>query len=175
MLFKYDDDGMAQRPRRSNSWKNQSIWGVANRLLRRVDADDQHAAHMPLYVNVADLSFATVNKIILAAALALGLAYIAVMPRRGAIVPETFAIEAALLLLLVLLFTPLVFGYMFAWLLFPATVDRASIDATPRRRCSYQRGRGGCVARADDPVSADRPGLRQRVLRHAHSLRRALP
>lgn len=122
MLFKYDDSGMAQRPRRSNSWKNQSIWGVANRLLRRVDADDQHAAHIPLYVNVADLSFPTVNKIILGAALALGLAYIVVMPRRGLLVPETFAIEAALLLLLVLLFTPLTFGYMFAWLLFPATV-----------------------------------------------------
>ena len=122
MLFKYDDSGMAQRPRRSNSWKNQSIWGVANRLLRHVDADDQHAAHIPLYVNVAELNFATVNKIILATALALGLAYIAVMPRRGLLVPETFAIEAALLLLLVLLFTPLVFGYMFAWLLFPITV-----------------------------------------------------
>ena len=122
MLLKYDDSGMAQRPRRSNSWKNQSIWGVANRLLRRVDADDQHKAHVPLYVNVADLSFPTVNKIILGTALLLGVAYLLVMPRRGLIVPETFAIEAALLLLLVLLFTPLVFGYMFAWLLFPLTV-----------------------------------------------------
>lgn len=122
MLFKYDDSGMAQRPRRSNSWKNQSIWGVANRLLRRVDADDQHAAHTPLYVNIADLTFPTVNKIILGTALLLGVVYIVVMPRRGLMVPETFAIEAALLLLLVLLFTPLVFGYMFAWLLFPATV-----------------------------------------------------
>ena len=122
MLFKYDDSGMAQRPRRSNSWKNQSIWGVANRLLRRVDADDQHAAHIPLYVNVADLSFPTVNKIILATALTLGLVFVVVMPRRGLLGPEAFAIEAALLLLLVLLFTPLVFGYMFAWLLFPATV-----------------------------------------------------
>lgn len=122
MLFKYDDTGMAQRPRRSNSWKNQSIWGVANRLLRRVDADDQHAAHTPLYVNFADLSFATVNKFILAAALALGLAFVGTMPRRRASTGETVALEAALLLLLVLLFTPLVFGYMFAWLLFPATV-----------------------------------------------------
>ena len=133
MLFKYDDTGMAQRPRRSNSWKNQSIWGVANRLLRRVDADDQHAAHVPLYVNVADLSFATVNKLILGTALLLGLAYIAVMPRRGALRPESFALECALLLLLVLLFTPLVFGYLFAWLLFPATVVAHRLMRAPSR------------------------------------------
>lgn len=133
MLFKYDGRGMAQRPKRSNSWKNQSIWGVANRLLRHVDADDQHAAHIPLYVNVADLSFATVNKVILATALALGLAYVVVMPRRGAMTPESFSIEAAMLLLLVLLLTPLVFGYMFAWLLYPAAVVVHRLMQRPTR------------------------------------------
>ena len=133
MLLKYDDTGIAQRPRRSNSWKNQSVWGVANRLLRRVDADDQHAVHTPLYVNVADLSFATVNKLILASALALGLAYIAVMPRRSAMTRDAFAIETALLLLLVLLFTPLVFGYLFAWLLYPAAVIVHRLMQQPTR------------------------------------------
>ena len=133
MLFKYDDSGMAQRPRRSNSWKNQSIWGVANRLLRHVDADDQHAEHIPLYVNVADISFATVNKLILATALALGLVYIAVMPRRSATTPESFAIETALLLLLILLFTPLVFGYLFAWLLYPFAVIVDRVMRQPSR------------------------------------------
>ena len=133
MLFKYDDSGMAQRPRRSNSWKNQSIWGVANRLLRRVDADDQHAAHVPLYVNVADVSFGTVNKLILATALALGLAYVGVMPRRSATTAESFAIETALLLLLVLLFTPLVFGYLFAWLLYPVAVVVYRLMRRPTR------------------------------------------
>ena len=133
MLFKYDDTGMAQRPRRSNSWKNQSIWGVANRLLRRVDADDQHAPHVPLYVNVADLSFATVNTLILGTALALGVVYIAVMPRRSATTRESFAIETALLLLLVLLFTPLVFGYLFAWLLYPFAVALHRLMQQPRR------------------------------------------
>ena len=133
MLFKYDDTGMAQRPGRSNSWKNQSIWGVANRLLRNVDADDQHAAHTPLYVNVADLSFATVNKLILATALLLGLMYVAVMPRQRAATAESFALETALLLLLVLLFTPLVFGYLFAWLLYPLTVVVHRLMQQPSR------------------------------------------
>ena len=135
MLFKYDAKGMAQRPKRSNSWKNQSIWGVSNRLLRHVDADDQHAAHIPLYVNFTNLSFPTVNKLVLGMALVLGLAYIAVMPRRSATTTKSFAIEAALLLLLILLFTPLVFGYLFAWLLYPVTVvvSRLIQSPTPSR------------------------------------------
>src|SRR5205085_3177474 len=37
MLFKYDENGVGQRLGRSTSWKNQSIWGVANRLLRHVE------------------------------------------------------------------------------------------------------------------------------------------
>ncbi|MBA2622856.1 MAG: DUF2029 domain-containing protein, partial [Chthoniobacterales bacterium] len=61
MLLKYDDKGLAQRPGRSNSWKNQSIFGLANRMLRPVDADDQYDAHTPVYVNVANLSFTAVN------------------------------------------------------------------------------------------------------------------
>lgn len=122
MLLKYDDTGIAQRPGRSNSWKNQSIFGVANRLLRHVDADDQFAHHTPVYVNVADLSFTTVNKIIVGLALLFGGVYIAVLPRRRRRTAETDAIEFALLVLLILIFTPLAFGYLFACLLYPFTV-----------------------------------------------------
>jgi hypothetical protein len=44
------------------------------------------------------------------------------MPRAPQRTPETDAIEFALLLLLMLIFTPLSFGYLFAWLLYPLTV-----------------------------------------------------
>jgi hypothetical protein len=122
MLFKYDESGIGQRLGRSNSWKNQSIWGVANRLLRHVEYDHKYEPHEPVYANVADLDFDTVNRIILGAALALGVVFIKVMPRRTRRTPETDAIEFALLLLLMLVFTPLSFGYLFAWLLYPLTV-----------------------------------------------------
>src|SRR5205814_6323664 len=48
--------------------------------------------------------------------------------------PETDAIEFALLLLLMLIFTPLSFGYLFAWLLYPLTVvvQRVVTGATKR-------------------------------------------
>ncbi|MFL6520748.1 MAG: glycosyltransferase family 87 protein [Chthoniobacterales bacterium] len=122
MLFKYDESGVGQRLGRSTSWKNQSIWGVANRLLRHVEYDHKFEPHEPVYANFADLDFATINRIILACALALGLAYVAMMPRSARRTPETDAIEFALLLLLILVFTPLSFGYLFAWLLYPLTV-----------------------------------------------------
>ena len=122
MLFKYDETGVGQRLGRSNSWKNQSIWGVANRLLRHVEYDHKYAPHEPVFANVADLEFNTVNRIILAAALLLGVAFIAVMPASGRRTHETDAIEFALVLLLMLMFTPLSFGYLFVWLLYPVTV-----------------------------------------------------
>ena len=122
MLFKYDETGTGQRLGRSYSWKNQSIWGVTNRLLRHMEYDHKYEPHEPVYANVADLDFKTINAIILVSALGLGLVYITMMPRATRRTPETDAIEFALLLLLILIFTPLSFGYLFVWLLYPLTV-----------------------------------------------------
>jgi hypothetical protein len=41
MLFTYDSNGIAQRPFRSYSYKNQSIMAIAHRLLRDVPADGE--------------------------------------------------------------------------------------------------------------------------------------
>jgi hypothetical protein len=131
MLFKYDESGVGQRLGRSTSWKNQSIWGVANRLLRHVEYDHKFEPHEPVYANFADLDFKTVNAIILVCALGFGLAFIAAMPRAPARTPETDAIEFALLLLLILVFTPLSFGYLFAWLLYPLTVAVQRLVTSP--------------------------------------------
>lgn len=131
MLFKYDENGVGQRLGRSTSWKNQSIWGVANRLLRHVEYDSKYEPHEPVYANFADLNFKTVNVVIVVCALGFGLAFIAAMPRSAARTPETDAIEFALLLLLMLVFTPLSFGYLFAWLLYPLTVVVQRLVASP--------------------------------------------
>ncbi|MFZ1218070.1 MAG: hypothetical protein WAO00_02200, partial [Chthoniobacterales bacterium] len=89
--------------------------------------------HTPMYANIADLEFGTVNRIILATALLFGLAFIAVMPRASQRTGKTDAIEFALLLLLMLLFTPLSFGYLFFWLLYPLTVVVQRVLAEPKR------------------------------------------
>jgi hypothetical protein len=114
-MLHYEQGGIAQRPARGYTWKNQSIFGLANRLLRRVSVDEE--PNPPAYANVADLDFRTVNIVIIASALLLGFSFVAAMPRQRA--PEGDAREFAALLNLILIFTPLTFGYLFVWLMFP--------------------------------------------------------
>jgi hypothetical protein len=121
-MLKYSEVTVGQRPMRSYTWKNQSLIGVSNRLLRRVDADAASAPHTPVYVNLTDLKFPVVNAIIISAALALGIVFIAVMPDRDTRTAESDAIEFALLLLLMLMLTPLSFGYFYSWLMLPFAV-----------------------------------------------------
>ena len=121
-MLKYSDVGVAQRPKRSYTWKNQSLIGVSNRLLRRVDAGAASASDQPVYVNVADLKFSAVNAIAIAVALALGILFVAAMLQRAMRTAESDAIEFALLLLLMLMITPLSFGYFFCWLMLPFAV-----------------------------------------------------
>jgi hypothetical protein len=91
-------------------------------LLRQVDADAASALHKPVYVNLADVSFPVVNAIIISVALALGVLFIAAMPDRDMRTAESDAIEFALLLLLMLMLTPLSFGYFYSWLMLPFAV-----------------------------------------------------
>jgi hypothetical protein len=121
-MLKYSEASVGQRPMRSYTWKNQSLVGVSNRLLRHVDADAASAPHQPAYVNFADVKFSTVNAIVLCIALALGTFFIAVMPQRGMRTAQSDAIEFALLVLLMLLVTPLSFGYFYSWLMLPFAV-----------------------------------------------------
>jgi hypothetical protein len=121
-MLKYSEVTVGQRPMRSYTWKNQSLIGVSNRLLRHVDADAASAPHKPVYVNLADLSFSAVNAIILSVALVLGIMFIAAMPRSDMRTAETDAIEFALLLLMMLMVTPLSFGYFYSWLMLPFAV-----------------------------------------------------
>jgi Glycosyltransferase family 87 len=121
-MLKYDANGVAQRPMRSYTWKNQSIFGVANRLLRHIDIDATTPPDQPVYANLVDIKFSTVNVIIVGAALALGILFIAAVPPPGTRTSESDSIEFALLILLMLIFTPLSFGYLFSWLMFPFAV-----------------------------------------------------
>ena len=129
-MLKYSEVTVGQRPMRSYTWKNQSLIGVSNRLLRHVDADAASAPHQPVYVNFADLKFPIVNAIVISVALALGILFIAAMPRRDMRTADSDAIEFALLLLLMLMITPLSFGYFYSWLILPFAVitQRALVE-----------------------------------------------
>jgi hypothetical protein len=131
-MLKYSEVSVGQRPMRSYTWKNQSLVGVTNRLLRHVDADAASAPHTPIYVNFADLEFPVVNAIVIGVALALGLLFIAVMPVRGMRTAESDSMEFALLLLLMLMLTPLSFGYFYSWLMLPFAVVTQQLLAGKR-------------------------------------------
>ena len=118
----YSEAKVGQRPMRSYTWKNQSLVGVSNRLLRHVDADAASAPHKPVYVNFADLKFPVANAIVIAVALMLGLVFVVVMPQRGMRTADSDGFEFALLLLLILMITPLSFGYFYSWLMLPFTL-----------------------------------------------------
>ncbi len=120
MVFQYDTNSIAQRPSRGYSLKNQSLIAVANRLLRPVDAF--RSKNNPIYVNFANLEFKYLNAIILVAALGLCLFYITSMPHYAQRTMCTDSIEYAMLLILILIFTPLSFTYFYVWLLYPLMV-----------------------------------------------------
>ncbi len=136
MVLKYDEEGIAQRPERCYSFKNQSLVAVANRLLRDIPADGESKDGW--HVNVASLSFRTVNSLILTTAVVLGVGYMAVMRSRGPVDGRAAAAETAMLLLLVLIFSPFAFNYFYVWLLYPLTVLLArwleTADGTRERR-----------------------------------------
>ena len=117
MVLKYDSGGIAQRADRSYSFKNQSMMALANRMLRAIPADAE--AKESWTVHVADLDFRTVNAVIAATALGLCLFYVSAMPRASGRTPRTDAIEWAMLLLMILFFSPLSFVYFYVWLLYP--------------------------------------------------------
>ncbi len=130
MLLRYDSGSIAQRPERGFGHKNQSLMALANRLLRDIPADAE--AKDGWKVNLARLDFAAVNKIILASALALGGLFVALMPWKAPGPGTAAAIEGALLLLLILMFSPLSFNYSFVWLLYPLTVALHLGQESPR-------------------------------------------
>ena len=129
-MLTYSEVKVGQRPMRSYTWKNQWLVGVSNRLLRHLGADAASAPHQPIYVNLANLKFSVVNAIVVGIALALGSVFIAVMPQRDRRTAETDAIEFALLLLLMLMVTPLSFGYFYSWLMLPFAVVTQLVFAT---------------------------------------------
>jgi hypothetical protein len=126
----YDENSIAQRPGRGYSWRNHSLLAVANRLLRPVAAlEEPDKSH---YVNFANLSFNNINLIV--AVVGLGLCFFDAtsMPRYAQRNGESDSIELAMLLLMILMFSPLSFTYFYVWLLYPLMVALHIVLSTPR-------------------------------------------
>jgi hypothetical protein len=116
-MSRYDTASISQRQQRGFSWANHSLIAVAHRLLRPVNAHRERTE--TLFINIAKLDFKTVNFVIIIVVAALCLFYIVCMPSQNNRTEQTDALEYAILLLLIVIFTPLAFTYFFVWLFYP--------------------------------------------------------
>lgn len=119
MLFKYEESGIAQRPKRSYSFKNQSLQATAHRLLRPVAADGEKNDEWK--VNFTDLSFPQVNAVMAVSVLGLLVVYAGASFGRSVPSPSGDALEQGMAVILAVILAPLSFQYSFAWLMFPIT------------------------------------------------------
>jgi Glycosyltransferase family 87 len=137
-MLHYDTNAISQRQQRGHSWSNHSLVAVAHRLLRPVNAHRKR--DQTLLVNIANIDFKYVTLVIVLAGLGLCLFYVRCVPPQNERTNSSDALEQAMLLLLILIFTPLAFTYFFVWLLYPMVVVLHLVLTAPPR--SPQRIRG---------------------------------
>ena len=101
---------------------NQSLTGVAGRLLMAVNAQVAAREGPDIYVNVADLDAAQVRRVVLAVSLALGLVLVLAIGWRRPADGLRQSTEYALAVTVLLLTSALSWTYFFVMLLLPATV-----------------------------------------------------
>jgi len=136
MVGSSSEQGFGQRGEQNWSWINQSIIAVTHRLTRPVNYNQDDPAKAPAYMNLVDLDFKTANLVVIGISIAIGLAFIAVMPPRSRRTPRSDAEELGILFCLMTVASPLARQYYFIWLLFPLTVllHRAAYDTRPLAR-----------------------------------------
>jgi hypothetical protein len=130
------DSGFGQREAQNWSWVNQSLLAVTHRLLRPINYNVINPELPPRYINVVTLERRTADLVSLMVAVAIGLGFLLVIPRRAERSARSDAEELAILLCLVTIASPLARQYYFVWLFFPLTVliHRAAFDSRPAAR-----------------------------------------
>jgi hypothetical protein len=130
MIGSSSEKGFGQRDEQNWSWINQSIIAVTHRLTRPINYNQEDPAKPPRTMNLVNLDFKTANLVVLAISLAIGLGYIAVMPRYSRRTVRSDAEEVGILFCLMTVASPLARQYYFMWLFFPVAIliQRAAYD-----------------------------------------------
>ena len=133
MVGSSSEQGFGQRGEQNWSWINQSLIAVTHRLTRPINYNQDNPSKAPAYMNLIDLDFKAANWVVIGVSVAIGLAFIAVMPPRSRRTPRSDAEELGILFCLMTVASPLARQYYFTWLLFPLTIllHRAAYDPRP--------------------------------------------
>ena len=136
MVSSSSEQGFGQRDDQNWSWMNQSLISLTHRVTRPVNYNQDNPANPPATMNLLDLDFKSANWVVLGVSLAIGLGFIAVMPRQSRRTPRSDAEELGILFCLMTVASPLARQYYFMWLFFPLTVlvHRATYDPRPAVR-----------------------------------------
>jgi len=136
MVGSSSEKGFGQRDEQNWSWVNQSIIAVTHRLTRPVNYNQDDLSKPPRTMNVIDISFQAANWVVIVISIAIGLGYLAVMPRASRRTERSDAEELGILFCLMTVASPLARQYYFIWLFFPMTVlfHRAAYDPRPAVR-----------------------------------------
>jgi len=130
MIASSSEKGFGQRGEQNWSWVNQSIIAMTHRLTRPINYNQEDPAKPLRTMNLVNLDFKTANLVVLAISLAIGLGYVAVLPRHSRRTARSDAEEIGILFCLMTVASPLARQYYFMWLFFPVTIliHRATFD-----------------------------------------------
>ena len=136
MIGSSSEKGFGQRDEQNWSWVNQSIIAMTHRLTRPINYNQEDPAKPPRTMNIVNVDFKTANLVVLAISLAIGLGYVAVMPRYSRRTARSDAEEIGILFCLMTVASPLARQYYFMWLFFPVTIliHRAAFDPRDKVR-----------------------------------------
>ena len=136
MIASSSEKGFGQRDDQNWSWINQSIIAVTHRLTRPINYNQDDPIRPARTMNIVDISFRAANWLVVAISLAIGIGYIAFLPKESRRTARSDAEELGILFCLMTVASPLARQYYFLWLIFPITVmmHRGAYDPRPRVR-----------------------------------------
>lgn len=133
MVLSTSGENLANRPSRAYRFGNQSLVAVVGRLTRDIEAGrDNQGERFRIRVNAVDLPPRVSFMIFAGIAAALCLAYVLAMPSKRAMTPRTSGIEYAILLILMVIFSPKAGSYYFCWIMPALAIACARWVEAPR-------------------------------------------
>lgn len=150
MVLSSSGTSLANQPNRAYRAGNQSLVSVVNRLTRPTETpDDPNDNPANFNANLIDIGPRGAFAIFAGLSAALCLAFVLAMPRQERRTRRSNAMEYAILLLLIVLFSPKAGTYYYCWDIPAITIITAEILAAPigsRRRRWLIGGLAGAVA-----------------------------